>query len=349
MKVLITGNLGYVGSVLTRFLANQYPEIEILGYDIGYYGQSLTDTDCSPEIGLSVQYFKDIRKIEKSILQGVDAVVHLAGISNDPIGQQFELVTEEINRKATLKLAKIASLAGVKNFVFASSCSMYGEAGKKARKETDQTNPLTAYAKSKIGSEQDIQKEDLGNMIFTSLRFGTACGWSNRLRLDLALNDFVACAITSGEISVLSDGSPWRPLIDVQDMCRAIIWSLLREVDNGGKFLAVNVGKNSSNYQIKEIAYTVSKLIPGTSVKINTNASPDNRSYTVDFNLFEKLAPNYQPKISLEQSIINLKNGLNKIEFNDRNFRNSHLMRLNTLKKHISNDRLDKNLCWKSF
>ena len=349
MKVLITGNLGYVGTVLTRILANQHPEIELIGYDIGYFGQSLTDTNFIPEIGLSLQYFQDIRKIEKNILEGIDAVVHLAGISNDPIGQQFEIVTDEINRKATVKLAKIAAQAEVKNFVFASSCSMYGEAGEKARKETDQTNPLTAYAKSKIGSEQDIQKQNLGDMIFTSLRFGTACGWSNRLRLDLALNDFVACAITSGEISVLSDGSPWRPLIDVQDMCRAIIWALLRKVDNGGKFLPVNVGKNSSNYQIKEIAYTVSKLIPGTNVKINTNASPDTRSYAVDFNLFEKLAPEYQPKISLEQSIINLKNGLNKIKFTDQNFRNSDLMRLNTLKKHISNDRLDENLCWKPF
>ena len=170
---------------------------------------------------------------------------------------------------------------------------MYGQAETGARKETDPTNPLTAYARSKIGTEKDLKNMNLNEMNFTSLRFATACGWSNRLRLDLVLNDFVACAITSGEITVLSDGSPWRPLIDVEDMSRAIIWAINRHKDNGGQFLAVNAGSNNSNYQVIQIAKAVASLIPNTKILINKDALPDKRSYSVDFNLYEGLAPDF--------------------------------------------------------
>ena len=349
MKVLITGNMGYVGSVLTSYLKKNYKNIEIIGYDTGFFGHSLTGADFIPEQGISLQYLGDIRLIEEKIFEGVDAVVHLAGVSNDPIGREFEQVTEEINRKASVKIAKIASKVGVKNFVFASSCSMYGEANNNARKETDETNPLTAYARSKIGTENDLKEIDLGEMNFTSLRFATACGWSNRLRLDLVLNDFVACAISSGKITVLSDGTPWRPLIDVEDMSRAISWAILRVRENGGKFLAINAGSNFNNYQVKDLANAVAKLIPKTNILINKDALPDKRSYSVDFSLYEKLAVNFQPIVSLEKSIIRLKDGLEGINFKNKDFRNSSFMRLNTLRKHINEGRIGKDLNWKIF
>ena len=348
MKILITGNQGYIGTVLNQALLEEYPTTEIIGFDTGFYAHCLTGFKSNPDQGVSTQYFGDVRDISPSHLDGVDAVVHLAGISNDPIGKEFELVTSEINREASIRLAKISIQAGVKNFVFASSCSMYGSANDNPKKETDPTNPLTAYARSKIGTENDIKKLDLGSMIFTSLRFATACGWSNRLRLDLVLNDFVACAISSKKITVLSDGTPWRPLIDVEDMSRAIIWGTRRKSSEGGKFLPINTGCNENNYQVKDLALEVAKIVPETIISINSNALPDNRSYAVDFSLYKKLAPKHQPRITIQDSIQRLYSGLLEIEFNNNNFRESTLMRLNTLKKHIESKRLKNNLRWTS-
>ena len=239
MRILITGNMGYVGPVLTRFLRDRLPDAELIGFDTAFFGHSLTGAGLLPEARLDRQVFGDIREFPAELLDGVDAVVHLSAISNDPMGNKYEAVTGEINRDATVRIARLAAERGVKSFVFASSCSMYGYAEGGARKETDPTNPLTAYARSKIGSEKAMAELDRKGMLVTSLRFATACGMSDRLRLDLVLNDFVACAITSGEITVLSDGAPWRPLIDVEDMARAILWAIRRKSDKGGEFLAL--------------------------------------------------------------------------------------------------------------
>ena len=349
MKVLITGNMGYVGSVLTKYLKKNYPKIFLIGYDSSFFGHSLLSDSYLPELGISIQHFGDIRDMQRSILTGVDAIVHLAGISNDPIGNEFEDVTTEINRYASTQLVKNAIEENVKNFVFASSCSIYGQSTDKPKVESDQTSPLTAYAKSKIDVEQDVKNINLNKMTFTSLRFATACGWSERLRLDLVLNDFVASAITTGKIDILSDGTPWRPLIDVEDMCRAIHWGIERNSQNGGQFLVVNTGKNSINYQVKQIAETVSEMIPNTYISINKNASQDKRSYLVDFSMYEKLAPDFQPILSLKDSISRLKKGLTNISFHNKNFRNSSFIRLNTLRNHINEKRLGKDLRWKNF
>ena len=349
MKIFITGNMGYVGSVLCRYLKIKYPEAELIGYDTAFFAHSLTGCDYNPEHYISVQHFGDIRDISQSMLKDIDAVIHLAGISNDPIGNEFKLVTEDINRHASVKLAKMSIKENVKNFVFASSCSMYGHSNSGSRKENDITNPLTAYAKSKIGTEEDIKEIELGDMIFTSLRFATACGWSSRLRLDLVLNDFVACAISSGEITVLSDGTPWRPLIDVEDMSKVISWAVKRTKNNGNQYLAINAGSNLSNFQVKDIAKAVAKVIPNVKISINDNAIPDKRSYSVDFSLYEKLAPEFQPSISLEKSIINLRDGFFKMNFHNKNFRESNFMRLNTLRTHLKNSRIDSDLRWKYF
>lgn len=346
MRVLITGNMGYVGPALTRFLRTNYPDAVLVGYDTAYFGASLTAATTLPESLLEEQLFGDIRDFPASALDGVDAVVHLAAVSNDPMGDRYANVTEAVNQDASVRIAQLAARAGVRNFVFASSCSMYGAADGAPRKETDPTNPLTAYARSKIGTESALKDADLGDMTVTFLRFATACGMSDRLRLDLVLNDFVACAIATGEITVLSDGSPWRPLIDVEDMARAIAWAIRRTPDNSGKLLSVNAGRDEANYQVRDLAEAVSRHIPGTKVFINTNAPPDKRSYKVDFSLFRSLAPEHIPQLSLDDSIIRLREGLTAMDFADADFRNSPYMRLKTLERHINSGRLSDELRW---
>ncbi|MBB4063940.1 NAD-dependent epimerase/dehydratase family protein [Gellertiella hungarica] len=348
MRVLITGNMGYVGPVLVRLLKKTIPEAQIIGFDAGFFGHSLTGPENLPESLLERQVFGDVRDFPAELLEGVDAVVHLAAVSNDPMGNQFEKVTEEINRDSSVRIATLAAAAGVKNFVFASSCSMYGFAEGDARRETDPTNPLTAYARSKIGTENSLKQLDLGEMVVTCLRFATACGASDRIRLDLVLNDFVAGALTSGKITVLSDGTPWRPMIDVEDMARAILWGISREAGNGGRFLAVNAGSDQNNYQVRDMAEAVARKVSGTEISINTNAPSDNRSYRVDFSLFKSLAPDHLPQVSLDESIERLLATFERMKFNEPDFRNSQYVRLKTLQKHIDSGKLDRELRWRA-
>ena len=344
MKILITGNMGYVGPAVAKHLRSSRPDAILHGFDNAYFAHCLTGAAIVPERHLDEQFYGDVRTALPD-LRGYDAVVQLAAISNDPMGNQFEAVTFDINQKTTVTIAKAAADAGVKNFVFASSCSVYGIAAGGPRKETDPLNPITAYAKSKIGAERELSTIDT-NMVVTSLRFATACGMSDRLRLDLVLNDFVACALSRGEISVLSDGSPWRPLIDVADMARAIDWAIDRPAENGGRYLAVNAGANDRNYQVKDLANAVARAVPGTTVSINTSAPADSRSYQVDFELYRSLAPNHQPVVSLDQSIQNLISGLKRMNFKDAAFRSSDLMRLKVLQGHIDDHRLNTGLEW---
>lgn len=344
MRVLISGNMGYVGSVLSRHLRRRFPQAEIAGFDSGLFAHCLTAAPDLPERQLDAQYFGDVRDFPRELLRGVDAVVHLAAVSNDPMGSRFEAVTDEINHLSSVRLAELARDAGVKHFTFASSCSVYGFAQEGARTETDSVNPLTAYAKSKIATENGLRQMELGEMTVTCLRFATACGMSDRLRLDLVLNDFVACALATGEISVLSDGTPWRPLIDVADMARAIEWSILRPPSLGGQVLIVNAGSDQWNYQVKELAEAVGQEIPGLSVSINTAAPPDRRSYRVDFAKFRRLAPDHQPVMTLPASIRRLRAGLSEMGFCDRDFRVSQFIRLQVLARQISAGQIDANL-----
>ena len=348
MRILITGNMGYVGPVLARFLRAEIPDCKLVGYDSGFFGHCLTNAAVLPEADYERQHFGDVRELPPGLLDGVDAVVHLAAISNDPMGDRFEAATEEINQHATLRLAALAREAAVKSFVFASSCSMYGFAEGGPRRETDPTNPLTAYARSKIGSEAGLKTMDCGALTITCLRFATACGMSDRLRLDLVLNDFVACAVTAGEITILSDGTPWRPLIDVEDMARAIVWAIQRPAHRGGQFLAVNVGHNDWNFQVRDLAEAVAEAVPGTQVSVNKDALPDKRSYRVDFSLFQDLAPDHTPSMRLEDSIGRIRDGLIGMGFADRSFRNSIYMRLKMLERHIAAGRLGPDLRWRT-
>lgn len=216
----------------------------------------------------------------------------------------------------------------------------------KREKESDELNPQTAYARSKVETERGLARLDLGDMTTNCLRFATACGMSDRLRLDLVLNDFVASAIAARRIDILSDGTPWRPLIDVRDMSRAVHWALVRPPDAGGELLSVNVGSEEWNYQVRDLAKAVADSLPGVSVATNSQAAPDTRSYKVDFSLFRSLAPQFQPQITLGRSIELLTEGLTGMGFADPNFRSSAFMRLKILEGHISSGRLSPELRW---
>ena len=277
----------------------------------------------------------------------MDAIVNLAAISNDPMGKTYEEVTGKINYEAGVAMAKRAKNLGVKRFVFASSCSMYGSADDNAKTEDSTLNPLTAYARSKVGTEKALKEIADDNFVVTCLRFSTACGMSPRLRLDLVLNDFVACAVASGEITILSDGTPWRPLINVKDMARAIDWAIGRDLSKGGNCLSVNVGSNDWNYQVKDFAEAVASVIPGLKVSINKDAMPDKRSYKVNFDLFKQLAPDHVPQMTLVKSIEELRDGLEAMDFKDENFRESNLIRLKVLNGLREKGLLTDQLRWK--
>lgn len=313
---------------------------------MGYFAHILSNAHILPECRVDYQYFGDIRNIPEDFLKGVDMVVHLAAISNDPIGNAFEDVTKDVNFHATLRLANKAKKVGVKSFVFASSCSIYGSAEDEPRRENSLLAPLTTYAKTKVESEKELRKLSDKSFKVTCLRFATACGMSERLRLDLVLNDFVASAVSSGEIIILSDGTPWRPLIHVKDMARAIDWALHRDANKSGEFLAINTGSNSWNFQIKDLANTVAQIIPDTKISINKTAQPDKRSYKVNFDLFDKLATNHKPIHELHYAIGDLKQGLDSMRFIDHNFRESSFIRLNVLRDMISRGYIDNDLNW---
>ena len=348
MRILITGNMGYVGPVVVGHLRASHPNAEIMGFDIGYFAHCLTNADSLPERLLAAQHFGDIRDVPADVLAGVDTIVHLAAISNDPMGNRYEQQTLDINYRAGVRLAAMAKELGASRFIFASSCSVYGFAEEGARSEDSPLDPLTAYARSKVMTERELESLASANFQVTCLRFATACGMSPRLRLDLVLNDFVASAVACGRISVLSDGKPWRPLIHVGDMARAIEWAVQRDSQAGGDFVVVNAGCEEWNFQIRDLASAVAGVFPGIEVSINTLAPPDRRSYKVDFARFRQLAPDHQPKINLTDAIQELKSGLEGMDFRDGNFRNSPLIRLKELSTLLDRGLLTENLQWAS-
>jgi nucleoside-diphosphate-sugar epimerase len=344
MRILITGNMGYIGPVLAKHLRMRFPEAWLVGVDRGWFAHCLSDQRGLPEVLLDEQWFRDVRDLTAQDLRGFDAVVHLAAVSNDAMGKRFERVTDQINCKASLSVAKAAADAGVKRFVFASSCSVYGAAADGTpRSERSAIAPLTAYAHSKIDTETGLAAMDT-DMVVTCLRFATACGASPRLRLDLVLNDFVAGAVASDKVEVLSDGTPWRPLIHVRDMARAIEWALSREATSAGRFLFVNAGSERWNVQIRDLAQAVGAAIPSAQVSISTDAPADNRSYRVDFSLFERLAPDHQPIETLESTIAELRDELQRTAFADRNFRQSGFIRLRILEGLVDSGLLSPDL-----
>ncbi|RMF36889.1 MAG: NAD-dependent epimerase/dehydratase family protein [Alphaproteobacteria bacterium] len=340
MKILIVGHRGYVGPVLAEHLASNLPGAEIHGRDVGWFEGA--EAAPFPEDAFASQHVWDARDVTPADLAGLDAVVQLAAVSNDPIGREFEAATAAINTGAALAVARAAKAAGVGRFVFASSCSMYGAGGQGLRAESDPLDPLTAYARSKVATEEGLRELAGDGFQVTSLRFATACGASPMLRLDLVLNDFVATALRTGRIEVLSDGSPWRPLIHVGDMARAVEWALIRD---GAPRVEVNVGSQGWTWQIGQLAQDVAAVLGGVDVEINRDAAPDTRSYRVDFSLFRQLAPDHQPAADFADAVRGLADQIAAMDFAGA-VRESRFIRLNMLRGHVAEGRLDGDLRW---
>ncbi len=347
LRILITGNLGYVGPVVVQRLRESFPDATLVGLDMGYFVNCLTTSGMVSRSQVDIQYFGDVRRPPNEAFGEVDAVVYLAAISNDPMGKRYEQVTYDVNYRASVRLARMAKEAGARAFVFPSSCSVYGFSDGKAKAEDSGVDPLTAYAKSKVMAERELEPLADGSFTVTCLRFATACGMSERLRLDLVLNDFVASAIVSKVIEVLSDGTPWRPLIHVKDMARAIDWAIKRGSKAGGEFVTVNVGSDEWNYQVKDLAASVASYVPGVGVSINRDALPDKRSYRVSFKRFKELAPDHQPEVTLSGAIPELQGALERMDFKDKDFRDSYLVRFAVLKRLQEQGFLTEDLEWR--
>jgi nucleoside-diphosphate-sugar epimerase len=274
MKVLLTGHRGYIGTVAADMVRNAGHDVTGLdtdlftGCDFGKAGKAI------PEIK------KDIRQLVLSDLQGFDAVLHLAALSNDPLGNLDSDLTYDINHRASVKLAELAKKAGVKRFVFASSCSTYGAAGDDFLTESADLNPVTAYGESKVFVERDVAKLADANFSPTFMRNATAYGASPRLRLDIVLNDFVAAALTKGKIHIKSDGTPWRPIVHIRD----IVTAMLRVLDAPKETIhneVFNVGDTKENYRISELADMVKATVPGCEIEYAPGGGPDKRCYRV--------------------------------------------------------------------
>lgn len=339
--MLITGNLGYVGTALTDYLARCRPTFEIVGFDAGYFPPYFALDNCPPTSEIR-QISGDIRDIYSDQLLGFDAVVHLAAISNDPMGSLDERLTYDVNVNGTLHLARLCKKVGVRHMVFASSCSVYGQSGNTFRNENDETAPLTAYARSKVRSEKGLA--ELANERFTidCLRFATAAGWSPNLRSDLVVNDLTIGALRDGRIVLKSDGSAWRPIIDVEDMARAITWSLEASPRSEG-FRVVNIGSASETYDVRSIAELVRAIIPQTSLEISENVAGDDRSYKVDFAKFLTLGAGYQPKTTLEQIVERLVARWHLVQTVEP----ENLVRLRQINALLEDRRVDSELRWR--
>jgi len=341
MKVLVTGNKGYIGAVLCKRLVEE--GFDIAGLDTGFYEDCVFfKTDCTV-----AQISKDIRSVTKNDLLGFDAVIHLAALSNDPIGALNPQLTSDINYLASVRLARLAKEAGVKRFIFSSSCSVYGVAGDKLIDETGALNPATEYAKSKIESEKEIAKlaDEKFSPVF--LRNATVYGISPMLRVDLVVNNLVGWAFTTGKIRVMSDGSPWRPLIHIQDISSAFIAILKvpRELIHDQVF---NVGQNNQNYRVREIVEAIKKTMPECEIEFTGEHGVDTRTYRVDFSKFnDTLGPYFKSEWNIEKGIRELADIYKSKNFSEREFLGDKFIRLKKIKYLIDEGRVDQDLFWK--
>ena len=341
-NVLIIGHKGYIGTILTEhLLKNLKDKINIFGIDLNLF--SLNDYS-KKNLKIKKNFYKDCRNFKlKDIKFKPDVIVYLAAVSNDPMGREFKDATKEINFLSCIKFAKEAKQLGVKKFIFASSCSMYGSSGNTMKKEDHKLTPLTDYARSKVSAEKKLKRISSKNFKVISLRFATAAGLSNNLRLDLVFNDFIANAIFEKKIVLLSSGKSWRPLIHVNDISKVIKWSIFFKPKKD--FLPLNIGSKKWNFRIIDLAYKISALMPGTKVFINNTSNHDKRSYKVNFGLYKKLAPKHQPSMNFKKAVNELANFLKKEKNNLKNFRNSpKWSRLARLKYLVKNRKINNKL-----
>jgi nucleoside-diphosphate-sugar epimerase len=323
VDVLVTGHRGYIGVQLVDVL--QRAGHRVTGCDAGLFDGCEWEPFATPERELR----KDVRDIELDDVRGHDCVMHLAAISNDPMGEVDVEVTLSVNRDASVRLAELAKEAGVPRWLFAGSCSVYGQATDHDVVETDPLNPLTAYARSKIETEEAVRP--LADETFTPvfLRNATAYGHSPMLRIDLVVNNLLACAHALGEIRIMSDGSPWRPLIHCRDIARAFL--ALSEADVPGG-TAVNVGADDENYQVRDVAALVQELVPGADIEFTGEVGNDPRSYRVNFDLLSRLVPDFRLQYSLRSGMEELHAKLTEHGFSRADWESDQFVRLRRLR-----------------
>lgn len=337
MRILIVGGTGYLGPVIAdRILSLLKPE-RLDAIDADWFTAAALAEYKTPFNKINKQ---DKRLISEDVLKHYDVVIDLAAVSNDPMGADFEKVTTEINCTAAVNLARTAKKAGVKRFIFASSCSIYGAAGDQRRSEDAEKNPLTAYAKSKWQAEVDLEPLADENFSIIALRFATACGWSPTFRADLVLNDFVVTALTQKNILVLSDGTPWRPLIHVRDIGRAVAWAA--QVQREG-FNAYNVGSNMWTLTIRDLASKVAEIL-NVPYEISGKGNADKRSYCVSFDKFESVADGWLPLEQVDSAVAEMKEQLTLHQEKLHDFRHGPLIRLNMIRDKIKHGELDASL-----
>ena len=340
MKVLVTGHNGYIGSILTPML--QSKGHDVLGLDAYYF------EDCTLGNERSKIPFirKDLRDLTEEDVHGVDAVIHLAALSNDPLGDLDAKLTYDINFHASAHLARLAKAAGASRFLFSSSCSMYGAAADDLLTEVSPFNPVTPYAVSKVQTEEELDKLADEDFSPVYLRNATAYGFSPRFRADIVLNNLVGWAFTTGEVRIMSDGTPWRPLIHVEDIARAFV-AILEAPREKIHNQAFNVGVNGENYQIRDLADLVEEIVPGCHIQYAGQGGPDPRNYRVDFSKLATHVKSFVPKWNARLGTKELfevyrRAGLTLDDFQGRKF-----TRLTQIKHLMSSGYLDSALRWK--
>jgi nucleoside-diphosphate-sugar epimerase len=341
MRVLLTGSSGYVGSVARAVL--DAAGHDVVGLDTALYeGCDLGGTEITPPPDLAL----DLRDVEAEHLDGFDAVVHLAALSNDPIGDFDEALTFAINHEASVRLAELARARGVERFVFASSCSMYGASGSGLPiDETAPLAPLTAYAKSKVRVERSLATLTSDDFSPVSLRFATAYGAAPRLRLDIVLNNLVGWALTTGAVRLQSDGTAWRPLIHVEDMAAAVVAALdaPRDLIHGEAF---NAGASDANYVVRDLALIVADAVGDVEVEFAEGAGTDPRSYRVDFSKIAETLGGFEPAWDARSGASQLVDAYRNAGMDEEMFASDRFVRLSRLKTLIDDRRIDRELRW---